>query len=99
MNKKMEENQEELKRQLSVLIENELYYRIVAIRDEKFPNEAEMIEEIIQSYIVSLPSHMKQIPHLYSYIKNKLLSMDEMNKQIKKMRKEHDRNVQKNLER
>ena len=95
----MEENQEELKNQLSVLIENELYCRIVAIRDGKFPNEAEMIEEIIQSYIVSLPNHMKQMPNLYGFIKRKIHSMDEINKQIKKMREEHDRNRQKNLER
>lgn len=95
----MEENQEELKHQLSVLIENELYCRIVAIRDGKFPNEAEMIEEIIQSYIVSLPNHMKQMPNLYGFIQKKIQVTDEHDKQVKRMRKEHDKNRQKNLER
>ena len=95
----MEESQEELKHQLSVLIENELYRRIVAIRDAKFPNETEMISETVQSYIASLPNHMRQVPNLYGFIRKKIQSMDEINKQVKKMREEHDRNRQRNIER
>ena len=95
----MEQSQTELNHQLSVLIENELYCRIVAIRDGKFPNEADMIAETIQSYIASLPNHMKQVPNLYDFIQKKIQVTDEHDKQVKRMRKEHDKNRQKNLER
>ena len=84
-------DQVELERRLNALIDLELYKIIVAIRDGKFPNEEEMINETIQSYISKLPNDFKQIPNLDEFVKRKLRRADKIHQQEVKMRKEHDK--------
>ena len=59
---------EELEHSLRVLVEMDLFRRIKAIREGNFPNEEEMISEVIQGFEDTLPENLQQVANKHSVI-------------------------------
>lgn len=67
---------------LGVFTENELYNKIVAIRDGKFSDEEERIKKVIQEFEETLPPYLKEVKNIHDLIMRKI--------------EETDRNIQRN---
>lgn len=80
---------EGLEHDLAVLVELDLYTRIRAIRDGSFPNEAEMIEQTVESFENGLPEHLKQTPNCHDIIIETLTQVEKEMRRIKKMQQEY----------
>lgn len=73
-------------------IECDLYVRIKAIKEGKFPNEQEMITAAITSCEPFLAQWYEYIPDMKSFVKQALTEIEEEHQKVEKMReKEQER--------
>ena len=61
---------------LSILVEQDLYRRIKAIREGNFPNQNEMIQETIISFEKGLPEYLKRLEGKHEFIIRKIKKID-----------------------
>lgn len=82
---------EELEHALRVLVEMDLYRRIRAIREGKFPNEEEMISETIQSFENTLPENLQQVPNRHEIIIDTINRAEKNAEEMKRIRAQEEK--------
>ena len=82
---------EEAKHFAKAYIECDLYVRIRAIKEGKFPNEQKMIEEAIASCEPFLKQWHKYIPNMKSFIQQTLEEIEQEHQKVEQMRKPEEK--------
>ena len=73
---------------LSILVEQDLYKRVRAIREGNFSNESKIIQQTIEAFEKSLPNYLKGLEGSHNFIIKKI---DEIDREIARIKNDRDK--------